>query len=150
MTRRPHVVVYITREHPETGADEFLVFDVPDQPEYAAVVPGGGIDGDETVEAAAGREAREETGVDVEVVRLLGTAEHPGIRNPDFVHVSHFVQARAGGPLPETWEHRITGVGEESGALVVCRWLPVRGDSEVWGYRGAFLHALVPSGGATI
>ncbi len=56
LTVRPHVVVYVTREHPATGADEFLVFDVPDEPEFTAVVPGGGIDEGESIEHAAVRE----------------------------------------------------------------------------------------------
>jgi 8-oxo-dGTP pyrophosphatase MutT (NUDIX family) len=126
-----------------TGADEFLVFDVPDQPEFTAVVPGGGIDGGESVKDAAVREAREETGVDVQVSRTLGMAEHPGLREPQHVHQSHFVQATPVESLPDEWEHQITGHGSEAGSVVRCYWLAVQADAEVWGYRGHFLSGLV-------
>jgi ADP-ribose pyrophosphatase YjhB (NUDIX family) len=110
-----------------TGADEFLVFDFPGEPDFAAVVPGGGIEEGETVEETVVREVKEETGLDVAFVRELGTIEG-----------SHYVQAAPSGPTPETWEqHR------PEGDVVICRWLPVSTDAEVWGLRGAFVHALV-------
>lgn len=133
----------MTREHPETGADELLVFDVPDEPEFIAVVPGGGIEQGESIEEAALREVREETGLDVELVRELGVAENPGRLEPRFMHVAHYVHASTKGRLPETWEHRVTGHGFESGSRVICRWVPVRADVEVWGLRGKYVHALV-------
>jgi ADP-ribose pyrophosphatase YjhB (NUDIX family) len=133
----------VTREHPETGADELLVFDLPDEPEFTAVVPGGGIDEGESVEEAALREVREETGLDVEFVRELGVAENPGRLEPHFIHVARYVHASAKGSLPETWEHRVTGHGAESGSRVVCRWVPVRAEVEVWGLRGKYVHAVV-------
>jgi ADP-ribose pyrophosphatase YjhB (NUDIX family) len=76
-------------------------------------------------------------------VRELGVAENPGRLEPEFIHVAHYVQVKVTDRLPATWEHRVTGEGAESGALVVCRWVPVRADVEVWGLRGAFVHALV-------
>jgi ADP-ribose pyrophosphatase YjhB (NUDIX family) len=135
----------VTREHPRTGADELLVFDVPAQPEFTAVVPGGGIDEGESVEEAAIREVQEETGLNVTALRVLGVAENPGRLEPNFVHVSHYVHAPAPATprLPDTWEHEISGEGAESGSLVVCRWVPVSPDGEFWGLRGAFVHALV-------
>jgi 8-oxo-dGTP pyrophosphatase MutT (NUDIX family) len=137
MRRRPPVTVYVTREHPTTGADELLVFDVPGEPEYSAIVPGGGIEEGESVEQAAVREAREETGVTVKVLRVLGAVENPG-REPDF-----FVHAASTERLPDTWEHEIPGQGGEPGYGVVCRWAPVSPDVELWGQRGGFVHALV-------
>ena len=106
-------------------------------------MPGGGIDEGESVEEAAVREAREETGIDVRVVRTLGMAEHPGLREPHHVHQSHFVQATPRERLPDEWEHHITGDGVEAGSVVRCYWLPVQADAEVWGYRGHFLGELV-------
>jgi 8-oxo-dGTP pyrophosphatase MutT (NUDIX family) len=106
-------------------------------------VPGGGIDEGESVDEAAVREAREETGIEVRVVRTLGMAEHPGLREPDHVHQSHFVQATPVERQPDEWEHHITGHGVEAGSIVRCYWLPVQADAEVWGYRGHFLIALV-------
>lgn len=126
-----------------TGADEFLVFDVPGQPEFTAIVPGGGIDEGESVEEAAVREAREETGIDVRVVRTIGTAANPGQRDPDLVHESHFVQATPTEPPPDEWEHSISGHGPEAGSLARCYWLPVSPGAEVWGHRGHYLGDLV-------
>src|SRR5207247_8714897 len=77
MRPRPPVTAYVTREHPVTGADELLVFDVPGLPEYTAVVTGGGIEEGETVAETAVREVQEEAGIDVLFVRELGVAHDP-------------------------------------------------------------------------
>lgn len=145
MTRRTRVIVYVTREHPQTGIDQLLVFDVLDQPGFTGVVPGGGVEPGESLEDAAVREVREETGLDVRVVRKLGVAEQPGRLQPNFLHETHFFQAALTEPTPEAWEHRIA---EQDGSIeagrVQCRWLQVRPDLELWGvHRGAFAHALV-------
>jgi 8-oxo-dGTP pyrophosphatase MutT (NUDIX family) len=73
------------------------------------------------------REVREETGLEVEFVRSLGEIEG-----------AHYVHAKSTGQTSETWEHH-----RPEGDVVVCRWLPVSADTEVWGERGAYLHALV-------
>jgi 8-oxo-dGTP pyrophosphatase MutT (NUDIX family) len=113
------------------------VFDVPGEPEYSAIVPGGGIEEGETVEETAVREAREETGVTVKALRVVGVVENPG-GEPDF-----YVQAALTEEVPDTWEHEIPGQDGEPGYVVVCRWAPVDPDAEFWGLRGALVHALV-------
>lgn len=128
----------MTREHPETGADELLVFDVPGLPEFKAIVPGGGIEEGESVEEAAVREVREEAGVDVEVVRELGVAEN---RDPQYA--AHYVEAKPNGLLPDTWRHLPAGAEDDGDAFVECRWVSIRRDLDLWGLRGAFAHALV-------
>lgn len=128
MRPRPPVTAYVTREHPETGFDELLVFDFPGYPEFSAVVPGGGIEQGETVAETAIREVMEETGIEVEFVREVGVADDP---------VGHYVQLKAKEVLPESWEHI-----REDGP-VLCRWIPVGADADVWGLRGDFIHALV-------
>lgn len=137
MSRRPSVVVYITREHPVNGIDELLVFDFVDDPAYTAVVPGGRLDPGETVEDAAVREVLEETGIDVRLVRDLGVRE-------DGPYLMHAVQAVPLEPTRQEWEHRNPpGPGIESEALVRCRWVQLRPDLEVWGERGVFIPALI-------
>jgi 8-oxo-dGTP diphosphatase len=79
------------------------------------------------VAEGAVREVKEETGLDVVYVRTLGAIEG-----------SHFVQATPREPSRETWRHH-----RPEGDIVMCRWLPLPADTEVWGERGAFLHALV-------
>ena len=128
MRARPPVVVYVTREDPKTAVDQLLVFDIPGAPDYEAIVPGGGIEEGETVEEAARREAREETGVEIGSIRVVGAI--PG---------SHFVQAWPESGTPDEWQHHKTP-GDE---LVSCRWVTIRPDLEVWGERGAFIGALV-------
>ncbi|HEY8369513.1 MAG TPA: NUDIX domain-containing protein [Thermodesulfobacteriota bacterium] len=58
-------------------------------------LPGGGVEVGESVAAAAVREVREETGLDVEVVRLIGLYSDPAfqvVRYPDG-SVVHYVSA---------------------------------------------------------
>src|SRR5262249_15926827 len=76
----PRVVVYVTREEPLTGAEQLLVFDLPAEPAFSSVVPGGRLEPGETAAEAAVRELREETGLEGEVVRGLGAEKQPGWR----------------------------------------------------------------------
>ncbi len=70
----------------------------------------------------------EETGIEAEFVRVVGVGDDP---------VGHYVQLKPTKLLPESWEHI-----REDGP-VLCRWIPVRADAEVWGLRGDFIPALV-------
>lgn len=145
MTRRTRVIAYITRENPQSGVDELLVFDALDQPGFVGVIPGGGVEPGETLENAVVREVLEETGLRVRVVRPVGFAEQPGRRDPDLLHETHFFQAAAVEPTREEWEHRIA---EQDGSIeagrVRCRWVHIRPDMKLWGVnRGAFVQALI-------
>jgi len=81
MTDRPaRPIVLIERKHPPHGW----------------ALPGGFVDVGETVEAAAIREAREETSLDVTLSVLLGVYSHPD-RDPRGHTVSAVYIAAAGG-----------------------------------------------------
>lgn len=73
-------IVLIERRHPPPGC----------------ALPGGFVDVGETVEAAAVREAREETGLDVRLKRLLGVYSDPA-RDPRGHTVSVVFVGEAGG-----------------------------------------------------
>jgi ADP-ribose pyrophosphatase YjhB (NUDIX family) len=127
--KRRRVVAYVTREHPATGADQLLVFEEDDE----LHVPAGGIEADETLEQAAAREVREETGLNgIRVLREVGVLEQPG-REPSFVHESHFVQATPTVESADHWHH----------GVVRCRWEAVRSELQLWAPHAAFLPALL-------
>ena len=66
-------------------------------PPYGWALPGGFVDYGESVEAAAVREAKEETGLDVELVRQLHTYSDPS-RDARLHTISTVFVARADGP----------------------------------------------------
>ena len=117
--RGPRVVVYVTREHPLTGADELLVL----ERDGALQVPAGRIEVGENAQQSAGHRVHEETGLtDIRVTRELGVDQE-----------SRFVQAVPGSTTADTWAH---------GDLAV-RWEPVRAGLPLWEPHAAFVHKLV-------
>lgn len=65
-------------------------------PPHGWAIPGGFVDYGETAEEAAVREAKEETNLDVELVRLLGVYSDPA-RDPRFHTISTVYVAKASG-----------------------------------------------------
>ncbi len=61
-------------------------------------VPGGRIEENETAEECARREMREETGLEVEIVKLTGIYSDPG-RDPRGIIVAAYLVRRVGGAL---------------------------------------------------
>jgi 8-oxo-dGTP diphosphatase len=65
-------------------------------PPHGWAIPGGFVDWEETLETAAIREAKEETDLDVELVRQMHTYSDP-TRDPRFHTISTVFIARASG-----------------------------------------------------
>ncbi len=120
MRDRPGAIAYVTRAAPTDW--ELLFFDVIGEPEYTAVVPGGGIEAGETAEEAAVRETLEETGLHVRVLRELGVDGG-----------THFFHAAPVNPAADEWVHQ---------GAVRCYWKPLVPGLEVWGARGDLLPRL--------
>ncbi|HKS70450.1 MAG TPA: NUDIX domain-containing protein [Ktedonobacterales bacterium] len=99
---RKKVLAYITHRR------RLLVFRQPDFPEAGIQVPGGSVEPGETLEAAALREAREETGLGgLRLVRLLGVRDFDGrSRGRDEIYRRAFFHLRCqGAEPPEAWRH---------------------------------------------
>ncbi len=90
--RNPFPTVDIIIEIDEDG----IVLIKRKNPPHGWAIPGGFVDYGETVEETGVREAKEETGLDVELTRLLGVYSDPD-RDPRFHTVSTVFVARASG-----------------------------------------------------
>ncbi len=90
--RNPFPTVDIVIEVDDAG----IVLIKRKNPPHGWAIPGGFVDYGESVEEAAVREAKEETALDVELVRLLGVYSDPD-RDPRFHTVSTVFVARASG-----------------------------------------------------
>ena len=104
------------------------------------VVPGGGIEPGETPEDAASREAKEETGLDVELARKLSVSDDAGRPVHYFLATRFIGEPRVGGPERERMSpenrydlewidvRRLRGVGlRPASAVAVCEdVLPAR------------------------
>jgi 8-oxo-dGTP diphosphatase len=103
MRRRKHVakaLTYITCEQ------RLLVFRQPDFPDAGIQVPGGSVEAGEGLEAAALREAHEETGIGELVLQsYLGSVEYELKVDVGPPHLRHFFHLAYAGPLTARWQH---------------------------------------------
>lgn len=104
MALRRKVLVYAT------SAKGLLVFDEPDFPEVGLQVPGGTVEPDEDILAAAVREFEEETGLRPAAgLSLLGTTNHSFVRNEaTYVHRRSYFHIELPDDLPDVWHHHET------------------------------------------
>ena len=92
------------------------------------VIPGGGLEGDETEEECVIREVKEETNLDVEIMRLL--FDEPG--DPDGVYQwrkTYLCRPVGGTPSPG-YEPEVEAA--ENYAITEVRWFDLRDESD-WG-----------------
>ena len=112
---RPRAVAYVVRDgavlvftHRPTGATEGA----------GLQVPGGTVHDGEDPAAAVVREVREETGLEVEVVRPLGTITRQG-RELHHFHVAPL------GDVPQAWDHDERSDGDVPLWTFSLFWLPI-------------------------
>ncbi|HSS67534.1 MAG TPA: NUDIX domain-containing protein [Nocardioidaceae bacterium] len=140
---RRRVACYVTRA---TGTgSELLVFDhADDDPEQPSgtQIPAGGMLPFEGIEDAAAREVAEEVGLTgLTFVAQLGGVE-VALGDPGGPSVTTFVHLSAPVGGPASWEHQVTGDGEDEGMTFVCRWASLPLDVELAGDQGAYLDAI--------
>ncbi|MCP9487410.1 MAG: NUDIX domain-containing protein [Gaiellaceae bacterium MAG52_C11] len=117
MDVRLRVAVYVER-----GSD-LLVFEHRDHPDAGTQIPAGGLEPGETPDAGAAREVLEETGLRLtDAPSLLKTHDHlDGLGRPSR---TYFFRVQAPDDAPESWEHRVTGSGDDNELVFVCRFDP--------------------------
>jgi 8-oxo-dGTP diphosphatase len=127
VTRRRRVVAYVTRDR--DGRRELLVFDHEAYPDLAPQVPAGRLDAGEDPETGLLRELEEEAGLTkVRIVRELpGFEDHysNGYENHGF----HLVLTE---DAPDSWDHVVTGEGDDVGLVFRYRWVPFEPDPHLF------------------
>jgi len=115
-TRKSFVYV-VRRDGASAPSPRLLVLESHDEP--GLEVPKGSVEAGESFEEAAIREVREEAGIEgIGLVCELGTARYED-------EEQRFLLAEAPNGMPESFEHTVTGDGEDSGFRYVFHWEPV-------------------------
>lgn len=131
------VVCYVVR------GDRLLVFRHVDFPweEVGIQVPAGTIDPGEPPEAAAVREASEETGLaGVRIVRKLGETDYDVRPDRDEIHHRHVYQLTVDADTPERWDS-VEQTPADGGPSVrfECFWIPIAHGHVLQSGQGALL-----------
>lgn len=114
------VFAYILRE--DGSKKQILAFSHKDHPEVPLQVPGGTLEEGEKPIDGLKREVREESGItDLRHIKKLGEAD---IYNPEADEEYHAYFFRCTSSLGEdTWDHIVTGDGEDRGLVFSYRWV---------------------------
>ncbi|MEM7387310.1 MAG: NUDIX domain-containing protein [Verrucomicrobiota bacterium] len=136
MTHRQRVFLYITQ------GDKLLVFDQVDFPEAGTQIPGGSIKPDEAPEAAARREAYEETGLHSFSSQVLLAQEQldltpygrPETLDAWFFHLSSNQET------PRRWRHLESEPGDGAAPIrFECYWVALHPNLPLAGADGRHL-----------
>lgn len=137
---RQKVQAYITRDT-DTGR-QLLVFEHADE-EAGIQVPAGSINPGETPDQAVLRETAEEAGVtDVTIVGYLGCFPWYYVEQK-VVHQRHVYHLAVTKPMPDRWEHVVSGGGVDDGMRFVCYWMDLpTATAALSGQQGMYLGLL--------
>lgn len=133
------VLCYVVREQ------KLLVFRHSDYSydEVGIQVPAGSIREGETPEAAALREAGEETGLsEFKIVRKLGEAEYDMSPYRFEIQRRHVFHLELTEPTPERWASREDHDGEREPTRFECFWIPLRAAHVLQSGQGVLLGRL--------
>jgi 8-oxo-dGTP pyrophosphatase MutT (NUDIX family) len=133
------VLVYVIRD------GKLLVFRHTDYSyeEVGIQVPAGSIKPGETPEAAALREAREETGLkDFKIVRKLGETEYDISPYRYEIQRRHVFLLELTEPTPERWASQEDHDGEQEPTHFECFWMPLEAAHILQSGQGALLGRL--------
>ncbi|MFF8884106.1 NUDIX hydrolase [Streptomyces flaveolus] len=111
--------------------------------EVGIQVPAGSIREGEEPEAAALREAREETGLqDFKVVRKLGVDRYDMSPYRPEIQERHVFLLELGEPTPERWASQEDHDGEREPTRFECFWIPLETAHVLQAGQGALLSRL--------
>lgn len=133
------VLCYIVRD------GRLLVFRHTDYSyeEVGIQVPAGSIREGETPEAAALREAREETGLkDFKIVRKLGETEYDISPYRFEIQRRHVFHLEVTEPTPDRWSSQEDHDGEQEPTHFECFWVPLEAAHILQSGQGALLGRL--------
>lgn len=124
------VLIYAVRDR------HLLVFDEPDFPAVQLQVPGGTVESDEDIVAAAAREFEEETGFAPRELYSLGVHDYRFEKSGrDYYHQRHYFRCGISERAPATWlHHEMTPF--DGGDPIGFRffWLPIEAARHRLGY----------------
>jgi len=136
------VLAFIIREHPQQGL-KLLVFNHRDFPEAGTQIPAGTVEEHEPVEKALHREIQEESGLsNCKMIQSLGTFENH-FPTPNTLRFQHVFLLKAPNDLPDSWEHHVTGPGEDAGLVFSYFWVTLSDDIVLAPNQGDYLPGVI-------